>query len=148
MRRVLALRQLALGSDNPLITNDLGNLGYNLSQQRRNSEAEPVLKQALALAIQLEPADPSTEALIKSHLALQYVALARVTDAEAIVREAIATLERINGPEHGGLYVPLTALSQALTARFELTEAEATMKRALAITEKANGPTIRSPWRP
>jgi tetratricopeptide (TPR) repeat protein len=54
-RDVLARRRKAVGPDSPLIAHDLDVLARNLMQQSRESEAEPLLREALAIHEEASP---------------------------------------------------------------------------------------------
>ncbi|MCE9642261.1 MAG: tetratricopeptide repeat protein [Betaproteobacteria bacterium] len=76
-------------------------------------------------------------------LARLYMDQGRLTQAEPILRRALAILEKTQGPDHPDVGAALNNLAGLRKAQGRLAEAESLYLRDLAITEKALGPDHR-----
>ena len=114
----------------------LGALLVNMADYAR---AEDVLKQALAIAETAQP-DGAVLATALNNLAALYQATNRLSEAEPLMRRALAIDEKSYGPEHPEVATDLNNLAQLFKATNRLAEAEPLMVRALAIDEKSYGP--------
>ncbi len=109
-------------------------LGMLLQKLARYRDAEPHKRAALALA-----ANPTHEAIALSNLANLLQATNRLSEAESLMRRALALDERSYGPEHPKVSTRLSNLASLLQETNRLSEAEPLLFRALAIDEWSYG---------
>jgi CHAT domain-containing protein/tetratricopeptide (TPR) repeat protein len=109
---------------------------YNI--QRRLTEAEPLLKRALAIREKaLGPSHPDTVAIL-GILGPVYRALGRVADAELLEKRARQTTNRAD--EHAADDLKLRNEAAAHAAQGRHAEAEPLYRRAISAAEKKHGP--------
>ena len=96
-------------------------------------------KAALNLATAEFGPDASETATALNNLALTYQRLARYTEAEPVVRRAIAIDEKALGKDHPNVARDYNNLAILLQAQGKLAEAEPLFRRAIAIDEEAHG---------
>jgi tetratricopeptide (TPR) repeat protein len=139
-RRALALREAALGPDDPDIAVSRSNLGLVLDAQGKHEEAEAEFRRALAMMEQaLGPLHPAT-AVFRNNLANTLTAQGEYAEAEAELRQALVVMEEALGPEHPDVALSLSNLAQILIAEGKYPEAEALHRRALAVRERLLAP--------
>jgi len=118
----------------------MARMGSFLSARALFREAEPLIRQALAITEQgYGPEHPSVAAGL-INLAALLQATNRLTEAEPIMRRALAIDEQSYGPDHPDVAIDLNNLATLLQATNRLAEAEPLMRRALAIDEQGYGP--------
>src|SRR6202035_3222697 len=83
---------------------------------------------------------PEPTARLMNQLGLLLNAKALHTEAEPLLRRALAIDEKSFGPDHPKVAIDLNNLATLLQATTRLVEAEPLMRRALAIDEKSFGP--------
>ena len=110
-----------------------------LHQLARFSEAEPLIRRALAIDEKNLGQDHPVVARDLSNLAQLLQATNRLPEAEPLMRRALVFLEKGLGREHPRVATGLNNLAQLLQATNRLPEAESLMRRALAIDEKSLG---------
>ncbi|BBL73908.1 tetratricopeptide repeat protein [Methylomagnum ishizawai] len=106
----------------------------------RHREAEPIMRDILAVREQHLSAHHPDTARALNNLAQLLQATNRLAEAEPLMRRALAIDERSYGPEHPDVARALNNLAQLLQATNRLAEAEPLMRRALAIDERSYGP--------
>ena len=111
-----------------------------LQDTNRRSEAEPLLRRALAIDEQSFGPDHPNVARDLNNLAQLLKATNRLSEAEPLMRRALAIFEHSFGPNHPNVATNLNNLAQLLQATNRLAEAEPLMHRALAIDEQSFGP--------
>jgi len=104
------------------------------------SQAEPLMRRALAIDEQsFGPHHPKV-AIRLNNLALLLKATNRLAEAEPLMRRALAIDEQSFGPHHPEVATDLNNLAQLLQDTNRLAEAEPLMRRVVAILEKSLGP--------
>src|SRR5262249_13565121 len=112
-------------------------------ETKQDSEAEPLLKRALAITEKIEAAGPqrltftleSFEQMLKK-LATFYTDRDRYDEAEPLLQRELDIAEKKHGPEHRALIQPLIDLANVSDKGGNQAQAEQSLKRALAIEEK------------
>ncbi len=138
-RRVLAIREPALGPTDPQVAGSLHALGLTLRAQRRYPEAEAPLKRGLAIREQVFGPEHATVARSLYHLALLYRLQGRHAEAEPLYGRALAVAEKALGSNHADVPVILNGLSATYQQLGRHTEAEASLKRLVANLEQRSG---------
>jgi serine/threonine-protein kinase len=115
-------------------------LGWLRTNQSRHEDAEPLLREALALQRELDPDSPSVASRLHE-LAGAVGAAANAPGAVPLLREALALHEKHYGPRH-----PLTLSSEGelalwLAEAHEMAEAEVLYQRNLAARREVFGET-------
>ena len=107
----------------------------------RSADAEPLVREALAIRERLLPAGDPEIGRTLSNLGLVLTARHKYGDAEDACRRAIANLEAALGPQHVDVATPLGNLAAVLVHLRRCAEAEAVGRRSLAIREHNLPPT-------
>ncbi len=132
-------REKQLGDNYPDIAISLNNLAELYQSQGRYSEAEPLLKEALAIdKKQLGDNDPATAASL-NNLAVFYIDQKRYIAAEPLLKEALAIDKKQLGDNHPATARTLNNLALLYQSQGRYTEAEPLLKEALAIRKKQLG---------
>jgi tetratricopeptide (TPR) repeat protein len=118
----------------------LNNFAQLLQATNRFAEAEPLMRQALAIDEKSYGPDHPSVARDLNNLAQLLQDTNRLTEAEPLMRRALAIDEKSYGPDHSSVARDLNNLSVLLLAINRFAEAEPLMRRALAIDEKSYGP--------
>jgi tetratricopeptide (TPR) repeat protein len=126
-------------SDPPTLAYALNNLAALLEATNRLSEAEPLMRRALAINEQSYGAEHPNVASCLNNLAQLLQATNRLSEAEPLMRRALAIDKQSYGAEHPNVAVRLNNLAQLLQDTNRLAEAEPLMRRALAIDEQSYG---------
>ena len=119
---------------------NLNNLAQLLQATNRLSEAEPLMRRALAIDEKSFGPDHPKVAIRLNNLAALLWTTNRLSEAEPLMRRALAIDEKSFGPDHPNVAIRLNNLAPLLQATNRLSEAEPLMRRALAIDEKSFGP--------
>ena len=127
------------GCEDTLISVYAGSLGYFLESAALYTDAEPLIRRALAFDEQSLGVDYPRVAINLNNLAMLLKATNRLTEAEPLMYRALAIVERNLGPDHPTVAIGLNNLALLLQATNRLTEAEPLMHRALAIDERSLG---------
>jgi tetratricopeptide (TPR) repeat protein len=130
----------ASGPDASLTIAKLNSLARLLHEQGRMMEADPFIRQALAIARHIDHLDHPEIARELNNLAGLLQATNRLGEAEPLIRRALAIDEKNFGPEHSEVAGDLNNLVVVLEATNRLGEAEPLIRRALAIDEESLGP--------
>jgi nephrocystin-3 len=110
-----------------------------------HAEAEPLYRQALAIAEQRDGASHPNVAVRLNNLAQLMKATNRLDEAEPLMRRALAIDDRSLGAGHPNVARDLSNLAGLLQTTNRLAEAEPLIRRALAIDEEhygANHPNV------
>ncbi len=138
--RCLEKCEQRLGPDHPNTASGLNNLAHLLSVTNRLTEAEPLMRRALAInEASYGPQHPDVATSL-NNLAQLLKATNRLAEAEPLMRRSLAIDEASYGPQHPNVARVLNNLAQLLQATNRLAEAEPLMRRALAIHEASYGP--------
>ena len=118
----------------------MNQLGVFLLTKASYEDAEPLMKQALAIdEASFGPNHPNV-ARDLNNLASLLQATNRIEDAEPLMKRALAIDEASHGPDHPRVARDLNNLAMLLQDTNRLEEAEPLMTRTLAIDEASYGP--------
>jgi tetratricopeptide (TPR) repeat protein len=115
-------------------------LGLLFDAKALHSQAEPLMRRALAITEASLGADHPTVSIRLNNLAQLLRATDRFAEAEPLLRRALVIDENSFGRDHPKIAPSLKNLAQLLKATNRLGEAEPLMFRAWAIDEKNLGP--------
>jgi tetratricopeptide (TPR) repeat protein len=115
-------------------------LGLLLCAKALYTEAEPLMRRALAIGERSLGPDHPRVATHLNNLAQLLRATNRLGEAEPLMRRALAIAERSPGPDHASVATHLNNLARLLADTNRLGEAEPLYRRALAIDECSYGP--------
>jgi tetratricopeptide (TPR) repeat protein len=114
-------------------------LGIALMKEGRYAEAEPALRQTLAIMEQsLGQEDPNV-AVFANDLATLYQQSNRLPEAEMLFRRALAVKEKSLGPEHPEVAISMVNLGALLFLADRWAESETLYRRALPVYERSFG---------
>jgi tetratricopeptide (TPR) repeat protein len=136
--RVLGMQQKKLGRNHPAVATSLNNLGLLYYLQKRNIEAERLLKRALRIARKTH-SHPSLASMLHN-LGVVYQARGNYAKAEPLLRRALGERERAFGPDHPEVVNSLNNLGVVYRKRHRFAQAERSLQRALVITERIFDP--------
>ena len=140
-----ALAEATALSDSKLVAMAANNLALLLMDTNRNKEAEPLLRQALALNEAAFGNQHSTVAICLNNLATLLHDTNRIEEAEPLLRRALAFDEAAFGNQHPTVAIRMNNLARLLQQTNRIEEAEPLLRRSLAIDEAAFGnqhPTV------
>jgi tetratricopeptide (TPR) repeat protein len=118
----------------------MNQLGVMLNAKALHSQAEPLMRRALAINEASYGPDHPEVAACLSNLAVLLHDTNRLAEAEPLMRRALAITETSRGADHPDLAIRLSNLAGLLQDTNRLAEAEALMRRALAIDEARDEP--------
>ncbi len=118
----------------------MNQLSLLLQAKALYSEAEPLMRRALAIREQSGGPNHPSVAVYLNNLAMLLRGTYRLAEAEPLMRRALAVNEGRCGPDHPNVAIRLSNLAILLYATNRLAEAEPLMRRALAIDEASYGP--------
>lgn len=130
LEKALDIRTLHKSNDTAEILEDLGK---NYTEQGKNLEAEPFLRNALAHYRNQKGVSPRTLINAIEELALNLHELQKYSEAESLLRESLELTEKHYPPNHIEIGIALHNLSRCLRAEGKYAEAEELLNRALAI---------------
>ena len=131
--------RLAARRRHPTTIAALNNLANILNALGRSSEAEPLLRRALALSTEvLGEKHPNTITCL-SNLASILVALGRSMEAEPLYRHALELDTEVQGERYRGTITSLSNLASSLHDLGRSTEEEPLNRRALALRTEVLG---------
>jgi S1-C subfamily serine protease/CHAT domain-containing protein/tetratricopeptide (TPR) repeat protein len=136
--RGMVLRKLVY--PDPVMLRWHSNIAAAYRAQGRHADAEPHLKEAIAIYEKTSHADHPDVAGSLSSLAEIYWAQGRYADAERLHKQALAIREKALGPNHPDVGASLNSLAWLYQGQGRYADAEPLYKRLLAIREKALGP--------
>ncbi len=138
-KRALAIREKALGRENPDIVESLNDLAglYNTKGDYINTE--PLLIRALAVNEKVFGTEHSKTADALSNLAALYGNKGDFAKAEPLFLRALAINEKVFGKEHRNTASTLHSLAGLYTAKGDYAKAEPLLTHALSIREKSLG---------
>ncbi len=135
LRQALEIRRRLAGEDRLLLSDTLGNLGECLYLQSRNKEAEPVLRDAIAIG----PPDTQQRAGAQNYLALVLEKRGAFEEASHLLRAAVDTSAKNSGTDGTDYLTALHNLAGALSDLGDLQGAEAAERKVLIIRERVSG---------
>jgi tetratricopeptide (TPR) repeat protein len=138
---VLALREYKLWNVESAVSASilLDKAGSYLHGRAASAEAEPLLREGLALGEKALGREHIDIAACLNNLASLLFETVRHTEAEQLYREAIAIGEKTLGREHPDVAIRLSNLAGLFQNTARHTEAEALYREAIAIGEKTLG---------
>ena len=145
----LAIRRKLFGENNQATAESLRVLGLIRRQQGRLPEANPVMRQQLA--IMRKVGDPAAQAFSMSELAGTLHMENKFPEAESLEREALAIQRKLYGSENVNVLNTLTTLAGTLNLEGKLAETKSVLRETLAIRGKIpqdglNPPTVLVNW--
>ena len=138
--RALAIREKALGPEDPLVATSLNNLAVLYNRQGQYAKAEPLYNRALAIWKKALGPEHPLVATSLNNLAGLYNRQGQYAKAEPLYNRALAIWKKALGPEHPHLAQSLNNLALLYNDRGQYAKAEPLYNRPLAIREKALGP--------
>jgi serine/threonine protein kinase/tetratricopeptide (TPR) repeat protein len=141
LREALAMRQKLLGNKHPDVAHSLSNLSLLLisPQLNKGAEAEPLIREAMAIQKERPGSDEFSFATPMLILARALALQGRSSEAEPMYREALAMKAKLLGREHPEIARPLYDFALFLRDEGKLAEAETTVREVLAIQRKHLG---------
>jgi len=139
-QRSLAIKENALGPDNPAVAAALTSLAELYFEQGKYAEAEPLYQRALHIDEKALGADDPGVASALNSLAGLYSEQGKYAEAESLYERSLAIREKLLGPDHPEVAAALNNLSTLEQLEGKYGEAEQHLQRALGIAEKAMKP--------
>lgn len=130
-------KALALRDEDTFLLSGLGNALHHSAEW---TEAEPLLRRALAADEKRFGPEHPDVARDLNNLASLLMETNRLAEAESLMRRALAIDEKSFGPDHPEVATDLNNLAALFLITNRLTEAEPLMRRALGIDENSFGP--------
>jgi tetratricopeptide (TPR) repeat protein len=136
MARALPVYEKRLGAEHPEVAQASGNMFTVLAAEHRMAEGEPYLRRALAIG---EKVFPGSLRMANLQLCLASLEESRENfkAAARLLEQAIATQERVLGPEHPELARTLSVYADVLRHMHQKAEAKVAMNRANSIRKAA-----------
>ena len=139
-KRLLAMREKALGPEHPEVGTLLNDLGVLYRAQGLDAEAEALHKRSLGIREKALGPDHPNVGQSLNNLARLYQAQGRYAEAEPFYRRSLSITEKALGPNHPNMGTLLNNLGGLYQAQGRYPEAEPLLKRSLGIKEKVLGP--------
>ena len=128
-----------LGPAHPKIANTLNNLGVLLSKRERFREAEPLLRESLAMARKLHGDQHPTVATGMGQLGNTLARQGRHDEAEPLYVEALAIRRASLAPGHPHIAVSLNQLANLYREQHDFARAEPLYHEAIAASSESVG---------
>src|SRR5262245_5644620 len=138
-KRVLAIREKALGPEHPELGTSLSDLALLYYAQGRYAEAEPLVRRTIVILEKALGPEHADVAASLNNLAELYGAMGRYVEAEPLYRRSLSIREKALGSEHPTVASTLNKLGSLYQDQGRYVEAEPLLRRSLAIVEKALG---------
>lgn len=135
-RRVLELREKALGGEDIRVAYALANLGNVHARKGEYKEAEPLFTRALALAERRGAAESDFAADLHKQLGLMRVDTGKYKEAEPYLQRVLEIREKLHGAEDARLVPALLNLTDLGFLRTQPEKAHAFLGRALSILKR------------
>jgi tetratricopeptide (TPR) repeat protein len=135
LKRALAICERISGPNDISVADELNTLGISYSHRNRWADAESSLRRSVAILRMYPPLPLLASAL--NNLGSVWLAQGHKKEAEASIRQAVATWELLLGPNHPNVAAGLTNLAASLQARGRDEEAARMLDRARAIDQKS-----------
>jgi TonB family protein len=132
-KRVLELRERALGGEDLRVAHALANLGNIYARMGVPKEAEPLFTRALAVAEKRGAAETDFAADLNTQLGLIRLEAGRYKEGEPFLRRVLEIKEKVYGAESVRVVTPLLNLADVSFLRQQPEEAHALLGRALSI---------------
>lgn len=135
-RRVLELREKALGGDDMRVAHALANLANVHARKGDYKEAEPLFTRALAVAEKRAAAESEFAADLHAQLGLMRVDQGKFKEGEPYLQRVLDIKEKLHGAEHARLVPALLNLADVNFLRTQPEKAHAFLGRALSILKR------------
>lgn len=135
-KRVLELREKALGGDDLKVAYALTNLGNIYSRKGGNKEAEPLFTRALAVVEKRGGAESDLASDLNAQLGLLRLNAGKYKEAEPYLQRALDIREKLHGAEDARLIPSLLNLADVNFLRAEPEKAHALLGRALSLLKQ------------
>lgn len=132
-KRVVELREKALGGEDLKVAYALTNLGNVYVQKGDKKEAEPLLTRALAITEKRAAAETDFAADLNTQLGLLSVDAGKYKEGEPFLRRVLEIKEKVHGAESRGVVPALLNLADVNFLRARPEEAHAFLGRAFNI---------------
>lgn len=132
-KRVLELREKALGGEDLKVAYALANLGNIHARSGNDKEADPLFARALAVAEKRGQGETDFAADLNTQLGLLRFDAGKFKEAEPYLQRALEVKEKVHGAENARLVPPLLNLSDLNFLRQQRETAYALLGRALTI---------------
>jgi tetratricopeptide (TPR) repeat protein len=139
LRRALALRETALGPENPELKADIEAVARVLAARSQLVEADAMLSRSLAIQEKALGRDRLELLPTLGQLARVRVAMGEAMRGELPLLRAVAIREKVQGPAHPDLAAELITLARFLAGQKRWLAAEPRLARAISILEVAAG---------
>lgn len=140
LKRALAIREKALGAQEPAVAQSLNNVALVLQGKGKYSEAETLLRRALEIA-KLKPGEETAEsAQIMNNLARDLFEKGKYAEAEQLCRRSLAIRESVLGADSPFVAESLVTLGRLNYKLGKYPDARKLLVRSIAIREKILGP--------
>jgi tetratricopeptide (TPR) repeat protein len=134
LKNALAIRERISGPNDTSVGDALNTLGVSYSHRSRWADAEWALRRSVAI-LRMYPPSPVLAAAM-NNLGSVLRARGRGKEAETSIRQAVATWERLLGPNHPNTAAGLTNLAMSLEERGRYADAARLLDRARSIDER------------
>ena len=138
-KRVLKIREKALGPDHPDTALSLNKLAELYHSQGNYAAAEPLYQRALKIYEKARGPEHPETALSLNNLAVFYLSQANYAAAEPLYQRALKIYEKALGPDHPNTALSLNNLAGLYLEQGNYAAAEPLYQRALKIRVKALG---------
>ncbi len=132
-KRVIELREKALGGEDLRVAFALANLGNIYARKGEPKEAEPLFKRALAMAEKFGAAETEFSADLHTQLGLMRVNSGKYREAEPLLRRVLEIKEKVHGAESPKLIPALLNLVDVNFLRGQPRPAHTLLGRALSL---------------
>ncbi len=139
LREALRILEASYGSDHPSLGWTLLTFGVTLTAQERFADARRALERAARLFEAMPSGGELGSAWVRNALGYQTWMAGDLEHALPLFESAYASLERLLGPEHPSLVVPLMNLGAVLRERGELERARPLIERGYALRQRTVG---------
>ena len=135
----LAMRSEELGPTHPDTLESMSDVAIALRYLDRESEAEPIQREALRLQRELLGSDAESTLTSVSRMGVILFDIGRVEEAEPLYREALEGRRKALGPDHPQTLISLANLGGLLESQGKLEAAERYLAEALEARRRSLG---------
>ncbi len=136
VRRVLAIREKALGRNHLDVAISLNNLARLYHDRRKYEKAEPLYRRALKIHEEASVKDDFNTATVLNNLAGLYDNQEKYTEAEPLYKRSLAIFEKISGKDNSNIIAVLNNLAALYDNQKKYAEVESLYQRILTIFKK------------
>jgi len=139
LRRAYELQQIAAKPGEKSRATAANNLAIVLRQQRRNQEAEPLYREALAICRDLGPDSEPDIATLLTNLVTMLSEQGRYEEAEPLAKESLDLHRKLFGEEDPRTAMVLNRCGMLLVRQERFDEGTSMMEKSLQIMQKVHG---------